>query len=75
MKFIIACDLEGIHGVVGEPFLTLTESADYQAALEGALLEIDTAAKALYASFIASRSPGPGHTRSAGSAGGSCPIF
>jgi len=48
MKFIIACDLEGIHGVVGEPFLTLTESADYQAALEGALLEIDTAAKALY---------------------------
>lgn len=48
MKFIIACDLEGIHGVVGEPYMTLTESADYQTAIEGAVLEIDTAARALY---------------------------
>jgi D-amino peptidase len=48
MKFIIACDLEGIHGVVGEPMKTLTESFDYQAATEGAILEIDTAAKALF---------------------------
>lgn len=48
MKFIIACDLEGIHGVVGEPMKTLTESVDYQTAIEGAILEIDTAAKALF---------------------------
>ena len=48
MKFIIACDLEGIHGVVGEPMKTLTDSFDYQAATEGAILEIDTAAKALF---------------------------
>lgn len=48
MRFIIACDLEGIHGVVGEPFKTLTDSFDYQAATEGAILEIDTAARALF---------------------------
>lgn len=48
MKFLIACDLEGIHGVVGEPYKVLTESFDYQAAIEGAVLEIETAARALY---------------------------
>lgn len=48
MEFLIACDLEGIHGVVGEPYQTLTDSHDYAAAVEGAVLEINTAAKALF---------------------------
>lgn len=38
MEFIIACDPEGIHGVVGEPYKTLNESYDYKAATEGAVL-------------------------------------
>ena len=48
MEFIIACDLEGIHGVIGEAYKTLGESFDYQKAVEGAELEINTAAKALF---------------------------
>lgn len=48
MEFLIACDLEGIHGVVGDPFKTLTESPDYEKAIENAAKEINTAAKALF---------------------------
>ena len=48
MKFIIACDLEGIHGVVGEPYKTLNETPDYEKAILGAELEINTAARALF---------------------------
>ena len=48
MEFLIACDLEGIHGVVGEPYQTLTDSFDYSLAVEGAVCEINTAAKALF---------------------------
>ena len=48
MNFLIACDLEGIHGVIGEPFKTLNETTDYEAAKENAVLEINTAAKALF---------------------------
>ena len=48
MEVMIACDLEGIHGVVGEPYQTLTDSFDYGKAVEGAILEINMAAKALF---------------------------
>lgn len=48
MKFIIACDLEGIHGVVGEPYKTLNETPDYERAVLGAELEIGAVARALY---------------------------
>lgn len=48
MEFLIAVDLEGIHGVVGTPFQTLTECEDYKKAIEGAELEVDTVAKTLF---------------------------
>lgn len=48
MEFIIACDLEGIHGVVGEPYSTLNDSFDYRDAIIGAELEINAAARALF---------------------------
>ena len=49
MQYLIAVDLEGIHGVVGEPNLGLRCSiADYQVAIEGAVVEINAAAKALF---------------------------
>ncbi len=48
MEFIICVDLEGIHGVVGEPYQTLTASCDYKHACEGAVLEINTVARALF---------------------------
>lgn len=48
MEYLIAADLEGIHGVVGEPNKTLTDAADYPAAVEGATLEINAAVAALF---------------------------
>lgn len=48
MEFLIAVDLEGIHGVVGTPYQTLTECDDYPKAIEGAELEVDTVAKTLF---------------------------
>ena len=48
MEFLIACDLEGIHGVVGLPYETLTGSPDYAKAIEGAILEINTVTKTLF---------------------------
>lgn len=48
MNYLIAVDLEGIHGVVGEGYKTLTDSFDYNDAIEGATLEINTAIRALF---------------------------
>lgn len=49
MQYLIACDLEGVHGVVGEPYVGLNKSPEqYKLAVENAILEINTAAKALY---------------------------
>ena len=48
MQYLIAVDLEGIHGVVGEPNKTLTDSFDYKDAVDGAILEINTVAAALF---------------------------
>ena len=48
MEYLIAVDLEGIHGVVGEPYKTLTESFDYKDACEGAALEINAVADELF---------------------------
>jgi len=47
-KLLIAVDLEGIHGVAGEPNLTLTDSKDYRVAVENAIKEVNTAASALF---------------------------
>lgn len=48
MEYLIAVDLEGIHGIVGEPFKTLTASFDYNDAVYSAVLEINAAARALF---------------------------
>ena len=49
MEYLIAVDLEGIHGVVGEPNVGLLRSLDdYQVAVEGAVAEINAAVKALF---------------------------
>ena len=48
-KYFISVDLEGIHGVVGEPYKPLTKAIDnYQVAVKNATLEINTAARALF---------------------------
>lgn len=48
MEFLITVDLEGIHGVLGEGYKTLTQSFDYEVSKEGAILEINTVARALF---------------------------
>ena len=49
MKYIIAVDLEGAHGVVGEPYKGLgVQLADYQKAVENVTKEVNAAVKALY---------------------------
>lgn len=49
MEYLIACDLEGIHGVVGEPNKgLLTELPDYKVATTNAEKEINVVAKALF---------------------------
>ncbi len=48
MKYLIATDLEGIHGVFGDAYKTLTDSSDYGRAVEGAVLEINRAVSALF---------------------------
>ena len=47
MRYLIAVDLEGIHGVLGEPYKTLNDTRDYRTAAENAAKEINAAARAL----------------------------
>lgn len=47
-RYLIAIDMEGIHGVVGEPYKTATEAFDYGAALTGGALEANAVANALF---------------------------
>ena len=49
MEYLIAIDLEGIHGVVGEPYGKLSKDSPYHApAAEAAALELNAAIKALF---------------------------
>lgn len=49
MKYIIAVDLEGAHGIVGEPYKgLLVDIADYKKAVENVTKEVNMAIKALY---------------------------
>ena len=49
MKYIIAVDLEGAHGVVGEPYKGLVvDIPDYKKAVENVTKEVNAAIKALY---------------------------
>ena len=47
-EYLIAVDLEGISGVVGEPYESLTPSSDYAPACENAIKEINTAVASLF---------------------------
>ena len=49
MEYLIAVDLEGIHGVVGEPYSGLLKNLpDYKVAVDGAEKEINAAVRALF---------------------------
>ncbi len=49
MEYLIAVDLEGIHGVVGEPYSGLVKTIpEYKVAVDNAVKEINTVVKALY---------------------------
>ena len=47
-EYLIAVDLEGIHGVVGEPYKGLNDSSDYALAVENATKEINAVARGLF---------------------------
>ena len=49
MKYLIAIDMEGIHGVVGQPYTgLLREVPDYKIAVENGTKEVNVAVKALF---------------------------
>ena len=49
MEYLIAVDLEGVHGVVGEPYKGLTsDHEEYAKAVENATDEVNEAVKALF---------------------------
>lgn len=49
MEYLIAIDMEGIHGVVGEPYTGLTRQlADYKVATENGAKEVNAAVRALF---------------------------
>ncbi len=49
MKYLIAIDMEGIHGVVGEPYVgLLRDIPDYKVAVENGTKEVNAAVKALF---------------------------
>ena len=51
MEYLVAVDLEGVNGVVGEPYKGLSpDMADYQVAIKNATKEINQVAKALFES-------------------------
>ena len=47
-EFLVAVDLEGIHGVVGQPYKTMTDSVDYALACENAVKEVNAVVAALF---------------------------
>ena len=47
-QYLVAVDLEGIHGVVGEPYKKLTASADYFNAVKNATKETNAVVKGLF---------------------------
>lgn len=52
-NYLIAVDLEGIHGVVGEPYHALVDGYEYDLAVKNAIKEINAVAKALFDSNAA----------------------
>ena len=47
-EFLIAVDLEGIHGVLGDPYKPLTDSHDYKLACENAVKEANAVCAVLF---------------------------
>ena len=47
-EYLVAVDLEGIHGVLGERYKTMTDSYDYSLACENAVKEINATVAALF---------------------------
>ena len=47
-EYLVAVDLEGIHGIVGEPYRTMTDSSDYKLACENAIKEINAVVSGLF---------------------------
>ena len=60
-KYLIAVDIEGIHGVVGEPYKTATDAFDYEIALHNAAKEANAIAAALFDSGAEVVSVWPNH--------------
>lgn len=50
MEYLIAVDLEGVHGVQGESYKLLRETEDYAKAIQNATMEVNAAVKALFES-------------------------
>lgn len=49
MEYLIAIDMEGIHGVVGQPYVgLLRDIPDYKIAVENGVKEVNAAVKALF---------------------------
>ena len=47
-RYLLAVDLEGIHGIFGDPYEGLNGSADYKKAVPNAVKEINTVVAALF---------------------------
>ena len=47
-QYLISVDLEGIHGIVGEPYKGLNEAFDYELAIENATQEINAVVAGLF---------------------------
>ncbi len=47
-NYLLCVDLEGVHGIVGEPFKSLNETSDYALSIENATKEINVVVKALF---------------------------
>lgn len=47
-EYLVAVDLEGIHGIVGEPYKTMTDSADYNLACVNAVKEVNAVVSGLF---------------------------
>lgn len=60
-EYLIAIDIEGIHGIVGEPMKTATESFDYELALINATKETNVIVRALFDCGAARVSVWPNH--------------
>ena len=60
-EYLIAIDIEGIHGIVGEPMKTATEAFDYELALTNATKETNVIVRALFDLGAARVSVWPNH--------------